>query len=254
MNPLSELTFNGKKQVRVFGTPERPLFVAVDICSCLGLENVTRALSSLDDDEKNTLTLDQGIRGNPTVNVVTESGCYALIFKSTKPEAKAFKRWVTSEVLPSIRLTGTYDLKEQARRLAFKHFLTEIPKDWRRTFKDEWFEAILGVWGLEYVKAKTPGFVGKIINTYVYEALIEGLPAELKARRAEFGDDNAKLHQFLVTEAREKLSEHLAVTKALALNSQNNPDNFREQFDRVFRGRNQLLLFTTKKKQAVLSN
>jgi len=85
---------------------------------------------------------------------VTEAGLYRLIFRSDKPQAEKFRRWV----------------------------FTEVPATWRRTFKDEWFEAILGVWGLDYVKAKTPGFIGKVINEFVYEALISGLPAELKAR------------------------------------------------------------------------
>ncbi len=240
MSALLTLPFHSK-QVRIFGTHEKPLFVAKDVCDVLGLGNPSKALLGLDDDEKG-ITTSNTPGGNQEMLVVTESGLYSLIFKSRKPEAKAFKRWVTSEVLPAIRRHGRYDIEEQAKRLAFDKFLLEVPADWRRTFSDEWFSAILGVWGHDYVKARTPGFIGKVINECVYEALIAGLPAELKARRADCGDDSAKLHQFLVTEAREKLSEHLAVTKALALNCQGRPDDFRESFDRVFRGKNQLLL------------
>ena len=76
------------------------------MCDVLGLTNPTKALKSLDDDEKNTLTFSEGIRGNPEKNIINESGLYSLIFRSNKPEAKKFRKWVTSEVLPEIRRTG----------------------------------------------------------------------------------------------------------------------------------------------------
>jgi anti-repressor protein len=90
-----------------------PWWVAKDVCDVLGIGNVSDALSRLDDDEKNTIVLNDGNRGNPNMTVVNESGLYALIFNSRKPEAKAFKKWVTSEVLPSIRKTGSYGHKPQ---------------------------------------------------------------------------------------------------------------------------------------------
>jgi anti-repressor protein len=90
-----------------------PWWVAKDVCDVLGIGNVSDALSRLDDDEKNTIVLNDGNRGNPNMTVVNESGLYALIMTSRKPEAKAFKKWVTSEVLPSIRKTGSYGHKPQ---------------------------------------------------------------------------------------------------------------------------------------------
>lgn len=243
MNSITELSFRGAKRVRVFGTHEKPLFVAADVCAVLDLPNVAQAISKMPATcHGDDITTDDAIGRKQPIATLTEAGVYRLIFKSRKPQAEEFMRWVTEEVLPAIRLKGRYEVEQQAQRLAFAHFLTEVPATWRHTFKDDWFEAILGVWGLDYVKARTPGFLGRVINTFVYDALIEGLPAELKSRRSECGKDASKLHQFLVTEAREKLSEHHAVTKALALNSQGKPDEFRESFDRVFRGRNQLLL------------
>lgn len=87
-----------------------PLFVAADICRILDLNNVTMALQGLDDDEKLTSTL--LISGqNRQVWLLTEAGFYSLVLRSNKPEAKAFKRWVTHEVLPTIRKTGTYSAK-----------------------------------------------------------------------------------------------------------------------------------------------
>ena len=65
------------------------------------------AVNALDDDEKNTIVLTEGIRGNPAKVIVNESGLYCLIIRSDKPQAKLFKRWVTHEVLPSILKTGS---------------------------------------------------------------------------------------------------------------------------------------------------
>jgi len=108
MNTIdTTLKFRGAQGVRVLGTPEAPLFVASDVCACLGLNNSSQAVSTLDTDEKGvTITDTHG--GPQQVTVVTESGLYSLIFKSRKKEAKEFKRWVTSEVLPTIRRTGSY--------------------------------------------------------------------------------------------------------------------------------------------------
>lgn len=249
MNAITSLAFKGAKRFRIFGTHENPVFVAADVCECLGLSDVHKALARVEADDRISIPVIDSLEREQMMSAVNESGLYTLILSSRKPEAKVFKRWITSEVLPAIRKQGRYDIEEQAKKLAFDKFLLEVPTDWRRTFSDAWFEAILGVWGVDYVRARTPGFLGKVINECVYETLIEGLPAELKARRAECGDDSAKLHQFLVKEAREKLAEHLAVTKALALNCQGRPEDFRESFDRVFRGKNQLLLGLNGRKQ-----
>lgn len=83
-----------------------PWFVAADVCRALDIDpTFTRRL---DDDEKNTLRLTQGIPGNPNVTVVNEPGLYTLVLGSRKPEAKAFKRWITHEVIPDIRQYGMY--------------------------------------------------------------------------------------------------------------------------------------------------
>ena len=88
-----------------------PWFVAKDVCGCLGLGNISEALRGLDEDEKITLSNPEG---NPRagishqMNVISEPGLYSLILRSRKPEAKAFKRWVTHDILPAIRKTGGY--------------------------------------------------------------------------------------------------------------------------------------------------
>lgn len=86
-----------------------PWFVAKDVCDVLDIANSRQALKRLDDDEKNTVILNDGNRGNPNVSIVNESGLYALVVSSRKPEAKRFRKWITSEVIPSIRKTGRYE-------------------------------------------------------------------------------------------------------------------------------------------------
>lgn len=83
-------------------------FIAKDVCDVLGLNNVGQALVRLDDDEKSSITLNDGTPGTPNKAIVSESGLYSLILASRKPEAHDFKRWVTHEVLPSIREHGIY--------------------------------------------------------------------------------------------------------------------------------------------------
>ena len=84
----------------------------------LGLDNPTEAIRPLDEDEKNTLRISEGNRGNPNVNLINEPGLYKLTFKSRKPEAKKFTRWVTHEVLPQLRKTGSYSLPQKDNRPA----------------------------------------------------------------------------------------------------------------------------------------
>ena len=111
-------------RVRVIMRCADPWFVASDACDCLALSNVSKALADLDDDDKlkltkdelDTLTSSEGIKCSvdarvQLLNLVSESGLYELIMRSRKPEAKALKRWVTHEVLPSIRKTGGYGIR-----------------------------------------------------------------------------------------------------------------------------------------------
>ena len=93
-------------------------FVAKDVCDILELDNPTEAIRPLDEDEKNTLRISEGIRGNPNVNIINEPGLYALVFRSNKPEAKAFARWVRHEVLPQVMHTGSYNAKPVASEVS----------------------------------------------------------------------------------------------------------------------------------------
>ena len=98
-------------EVRTVVIEGEPWFVAKDVCGVLELGNITEALRGLDADELTSEILKSGGQGRE-MRLVNESGLYALIFKSRKPQAKAFRKWVTSEVLPQIRKTGKYEVQK----------------------------------------------------------------------------------------------------------------------------------------------
>lgn len=105
MNGLQAFKNEQFGEVRVIEQNGAPWFVAVDVCKALEHSNVTVALDRLDEDEKAKLNL--GLPGGDT-NCVNEPGLYSLVLGSRKPEAKSFKRWITHDVIPSIRKTGGY--------------------------------------------------------------------------------------------------------------------------------------------------
>ena len=97
-------------QVRTLGTPDLPLFVAIDVASALGFQKPSNAVSQhVDSEDLIKQEITDKLGRAQTVNCVNESGLYALIFGSKLESAKRFKRWVTSEVLPAIRKTGRYE-------------------------------------------------------------------------------------------------------------------------------------------------
>lgn len=106
MNTLQTFTF-GTQNVRTVIEDDLVKFVASDVCNALGLDNPSKATTNLADDEKG-ITIADTPGGRQPMITVTESGLYALIFKSRRHEAQTFRKWVTSEVLPTLRRTGTY--------------------------------------------------------------------------------------------------------------------------------------------------
>lgn len=147
MSSITHFVFDAR-QVRVVFIDGEPWFVAQDVCSILDLDNVSRALSRLDDDEikqldyKTIITLSN----DPSVarlSAVSESGLYSLTLSSRKPQAKDFKRWVTREVLPSIRKTGSYSIAPQQslapfwyQRLLLDHKINAVPNGYFSIFRE----------------------------------------------------------------------------------------------------------------------
>ncbi len=103
----------GESVVRVHqGGDGNPWFVAKDACHVLGLDT-SNLSKTLDEDERDTCSV-QYTDQVRTLSVISESGLYSLIFKSRKPEAKKFRKWITSEVIPSLRKTGSYAMGQGA--------------------------------------------------------------------------------------------------------------------------------------------
>ena len=100
-------------EVRSVVKDGEPWFVAVDVCKALEIKNNRDALGRLDDDEKGVVSTDT-LGGEQEVGVVNESGLYTLVLGSRKSEAKAFKRWITHDVIPAIRKTGGYIQGEES--------------------------------------------------------------------------------------------------------------------------------------------
>lgn len=94
-------------EIRAFNEDEQIFFVAKDVCKALALSNPRSSLALLEEDEKGVHTVDTP-GGDQQMAVVTEPGFYRLVLRSRKPEAKAFQRWVTHEVLPALRRDGAY--------------------------------------------------------------------------------------------------------------------------------------------------
>lgn len=96
--------------VRITLIDGEPWFAASDVCKALEIKNAPQALSRLEEDERFTTIIsnDSAASGKSKLSFVNEAGLYSLILSSRKPEAKAFKRWVTHEVIPAIRKTGGY--------------------------------------------------------------------------------------------------------------------------------------------------
>lgn len=104
----------GNVRVVLIGSNQQPYFVGKDVAECLGYAKPENAIATHVDDEDKTTTLIQGTGSNykSKAVVINESGLYSLILSSKLPSAKEFKRWVTSEVLPSIRQTGSYSTEQ----------------------------------------------------------------------------------------------------------------------------------------------
>jgi len=108
MTALQTFDFRGE-ELRMVMVDDEPWFIAVDACACLGIGDTHVALRRLDPDEKGRCSAPTP-GGPQEVRTVSEAGLYKLIARSDKPTAKRFQRWVTHEVLPSIRRTGSYSV------------------------------------------------------------------------------------------------------------------------------------------------
>lgn len=108
MNNIIPFEYESKSVRVVTDNDGAPWWIASDVCAVLDLSNPTEAIRGLDDDEKSTLRISEG---GPERNIINEPGLYSLIIRSNKPQARKFKRWITHDVLPSIRKNGNYEVE-----------------------------------------------------------------------------------------------------------------------------------------------
>lgn len=111
MTALAKVFDYDSGQVRILIIEGKAWFVVADVCRAIGLSNPTMAASRLDPDDLSTAEVIDGMGRPQETRIVNEPGLYDLIFMSRKPEAKAFKRWISHEVLPAIRETGRYEVE-----------------------------------------------------------------------------------------------------------------------------------------------
>lgn len=111
MNNLQIFDYNNK-MVRTIETNNEFWWVLKDVCKVLGISKYRDTANRLDNDERETLGVDT-LGGEQKMLCVNESGLYNVILRSDKPEAKPFRKWITSEVLPSIRKTGSYSVNTE---------------------------------------------------------------------------------------------------------------------------------------------
>jgi anti-repressor protein len=110
MHEVANIFNYGGYDVRTIVQDGEPWFVAADVCAILDITNVGNAITRLDKDEKDAIRIMDSIGREQNVSGINESGLYSLVMTSRKTEAKAFKKWVTGEVLPAIRKHGKYEV------------------------------------------------------------------------------------------------------------------------------------------------
>ncbi len=142
---LKVFEYEDDRPFRIFDRDGEPWFSLADICRELDITNVGNASARLDDDEKSSIRNPDvtSTGGNPNLIIVSESGLYSLILTSRKPEAKRFKKWVTKEVLPSIRKTGGYSGSTPA-------FIRRYNQNWDRVSQGHFSvlnELVVRLWG-----------------------------------------------------------------------------------------------------------
>lgn len=111
MNELQVFNNSEFGELRTVTIDGEPWFVGKDVATALGYNNSRDAIAKhVDAEDLNTVAIRDGVKGNPNMTIINESGLYSFIFSSKLPTAKRFKRWVTAEVLPTLRKTGSYSL------------------------------------------------------------------------------------------------------------------------------------------------
>lgn len=166
MNDLQVFNNTEFGSVRTITIDGKIMFVGKDVCDILEYQNGSRDINRhVDEDDRQKIMLFDGTKENETI-VINESGLYSLIFSSRMPNAKKFKRWVTSEVIPSIRENGYYDIGDNKK----DSYMIEDPAERARRWAEEYEEKKLLECKVTELKPKADYFDGlvdsKLLTTF----------------------------------------------------------------------------------------
>ncbi|OFQ73286.1 MULTISPECIES: BRO family protein [Staphylococcus] len=200
--------FNFEKlPVRTMNIDGEPYFVGSDVAKILGYLKPANAIANHVDDEDKTTTLIQGTGSNykSKAVIINESGLYSLIFSSKLESAKRFKRWVTSEVLPAIRKTGSYQVPSdpmQALKLMFE--ATEQTKEEIATVKAD----VIDIKENQKLDAGEYGLITKTVHQRVaYIRQIHGLPNNKEVNKPLYRDINSNVNTMAGIKTRTQLKQ-----------------------------------------------
>lgn len=162
MNQLTKM-FEGQ-ELRIAGDELNPLFLLKDVCSILGLEQVAGVKRRLDDDVISNHPIRDALGRTQQATFVNEDGLYDVVLESRKPEAKSFRKWITSEVIPSIRKTGGYQLQPKSQaELTAMIAQQAVDQERRITVVEEKQDNIVSILSLDITKWRDE--VNRIINS-----------------------------------------------------------------------------------------
>ena len=204
---MSELqTFNFEElPVRTLSIDGEPYFVGKDVADILGYSNSRKALLDHVDEEDKLTSRIVTAGQNRNQTIINESGLYSLIFSSKLESAKRFKRWVTSEVLPALRKTGTYQISNdpmQALKLMFE--ATEQTKEEIATVKAD----VIDIKENQKLDAGEYGLITKTVHQRVaYIRQIHGLPNNKEVNKPLYRDINSNVNTMAGIKTRTQLKQ-----------------------------------------------
>ncbi len=226
MSNIIPFSYNSK-QVRTIIKDGEPWFVAKDICDILEISNSRDAISRLDDDEKNTVAITDGNRGNPNMTIISESGVYALIFTSRKPESENFKRWIRKEVIPSIRKTGGYIANDELFIETYLPFADETTKSlFKATLQTVRNQNELILKQQKEIQHKEDVIIGLVDNIELAEKR-QILNQVVRYKNANFRERWAELYRQF------EMKYHIDLGKRLANYNKENKPKLRNKIDYI---------------------
>ncbi|EJD81247.1 phage repressor protein [Staphylococcus epidermidis] len=192
--------------VRTLTVDEEPYFVGKDVAEILGYSKARNAIAKhVDFEDKKDAPIRGPLGGTQKMTIINESGLYSLIFSSKLESAKRFKRWVTSEVLPTLRKTGTYQIPSdpmQALKLMFE--ATEQTKEEIATVKAD----VIDIKDNQKLDAGEYGLITKTVHQRVaYIRQIHGLPNNKEVNKPLYRDINSNVNTMAGIKTRTQLKQ-----------------------------------------------